>query len=419
MLVAIWRIAILMGLRSPGWVLAGSLLTLLTGAYLLLRTRLSRPWAIAGAAACMVFPPVLAWDVQVGVDAWFAALAIFGFGCLARATSVVGRGRVVYLALAVAAAFLVACTRLTAVPVSFLILMGVCLTAVGGRRLPRWRLGLLGTVGAVVSTGVVAALITGLDSGVLHTGQASPAQGTYIYDLAAMSRAEAVVLFPADVYPAQTLLPLRQRSSTTTADPIEFSTTPLIVGFPLQGARYASLQHAWLQAIERHPGAYLHARLRFALHLLAIDAPAFYPHEVGPPPPGDAWALANPSAHDAAMSYVSEFTDTVQLELPWAYAILLTVSLAWFGRRRSAADRVNALLALALLVYLGVMVFALPSAVYRYIYPIVAGGTVLTLIVAVEVAATLVTRRRPRLSATTPQTMTADAFSVRPPLQQD
>jgi hypothetical protein len=409
-LVAIWRVAYLIGLRSPGWVLAGSVLTLLVGAYLLLRTRLARPWAVVGAAACIWFPPVMAWDVQVGIDAWFAALAVVGFGCVARATATSGRARVAYLAVAVVAAFLVGCTRLTALPVSFLMLTGVCLVAARGRW-PGWRYGLGSVACAGASTVIVALLVTGIDDAVLHTYQPSAAQGTYIYDLAALSRAEGVVALPADVYPGQLLDPLKQLSSTTTADLLEFAQPPLIPGFPLHGARYASLQHAWVQAVERHPGAYLHERFRFALRLLAIDAPAVYPHEIGPPPPGSLYAFAHPELHRAVMRYVSEFTDAVQLESPWAYMVVLIMSLAWFACRRTAVARIQSLFALGLLVYVGVMVFALPSAIYRYVYPVVCGSIILGLIVAVEVATALVTSRR-RLTSTT-RTIGADAVPVR------
>ncbi|MBV8463830.1 MAG: hypothetical protein JO368_11080, partial [Acidimicrobiales bacterium] len=116
LLSALWRGPYLLGLRSPGFVLFGSLMCLQVGLYLILRVRFGRVWSVALSSACLLFPPITGFAVHNGRDAWFAALLVAAFGLLTRAARTEGRARGWALALSIVASLLVAAARQNAYP---------------------------------------------------------------------------------------------------------------------------------------------------------------------------------------------------------------------------------------------------------------------------------------------------------------
>src|SRR5262249_12722042 len=149
------------------WVLAGSVLTLLVGLYLLLRVRMARPWAVLAAVLVFVFPPVLGFDVVIGTDAWFAALIVCGFGFALRWAGARGGSRALSAAVAVACASLAQAARSTAMPAVLALLCGVALVTVA----PRWQgwRRLLGTAGLGIAGAIVIfGSVLGLQRYVLH-----------------------------------------------------------------------------------------------------------------------------------------------------------------------------------------------------------------------------------------------------------
>jgi hypothetical protein len=374
---AIWRVLILIGLRSPGWMMAGSLLMLVVGLYLVLRTRLSRALAVAAAAVIAAFPPVLGWDVEIGTDSWFAAAFLCGFGFAARCARTHGRDRWISAALAVMCALLAQAARPTAAPAVLALLTALALTLLPAAVMG-WRRAPAAFGGAAVATVTVVGVVLGVQYGVLRASQVHPEQGTYDYDLVAMSIAQDQVLLPSDVYPKQQVTYLSSHSGTSG----DLDISPLLFGahqaiaIPVEGQELGSLQVAWWAAIRGDPSGYLNERLNSALRQLTVTtAPSAVYY--GPPPPGYGFTTGFPAMEGLGMVLVGAGSapDATggPLQRVWVYVLVL-VAAAGLGWRRQP-DAILPLLGVAALTYTLVVLLLSPGVTYRYMYPTVTAGT--------------------------------------------
>src|SRR5206468_2745235 len=111
---------------GPGYMLAVQILSLVLGAYLVLRNFAS-PWIASIAATLLLaFPPVLSTVVQIGRDAWFTSCVLLMFGAVFSVAKTDGRVRQGWIAAAVLLAWLALTTRQNAAPV---VLVGTVLLA--------------------------------------------------------------------------------------------------------------------------------------------------------------------------------------------------------------------------------------------------------------------------------------------------
>jgi len=385
-LSAMYRLIWLIGLRSPGWVLLAGVLTLAVGFYLILRLRLPRTWSVALATLCLVFPPVLSWEIQVGRDAWFTAFLVCGFGLAARAWQTRGRSRWAWIAGALIFAFLANVSRQNGVPAVLVLCCALAFLALGSVR--SWRRTL------VIATGVVTTLaLLGMQTGIeaaLQTQDLHPDQVVYIYDLAMMSRDEGKVLFPTALYPSQNLQPIVEHSTTASIDGILFGPTSIIL-IPLPAKQYGELRSAWVEAITRDPEAYVRERAAEVLDLLNVTGTPVWITQYPEFDPGYSALL--PPVNSAAMSYVLAFAQNGNnafggvIFTAWVYVLFLLAAAVWFLRRRTAADWIPGLFAVALLLYVAALGVLAPGVIYRYVYPAIAGTTVLAaLLVGVALA---------------------------------
>ncbi len=377
-LSALWRGPYALGLQSTGWILALGAFTLLVGLYLVLRVRLSRPSSAIVAMLIVAYPPVLAWAVHVGRDAWFAALLLCAFGSAARAARTQGRARTVSIAAALVFAFFAGAARQNALP-ALLVLFTVLAALLLPHRVRRRSV-------LAVGAGVAATLIlfvgqTAIVRWVLDATPLHGEQATFIYDLALMSKDQNRVLLPRDVYLQQDISQIEKLATPQTVDHLLFSADP-IVRIPLTGRAYESLRDAWGSAILDDPVGYLRVRLRAGAGLMAIDRPSFWVYQHPPAPP--EYSPAFPMLHQKATDYLN--LSTVErnnlnggpLYTVWIYVLAL-IGMAFVLARRAGPDRIVAGLAVGAVLYLAVLVFVAPGWVYRYAYPVVVVGTVIAL----------------------------------------
>jgi hypothetical protein len=394
---ALWHVAIQLGLRSPGWMMAACALTLLVGLYLLLRVRLSRPLAVLGAAAVFIFPPVLSFDIEIGTDAWFTAMILCGFGFAACCARTQGWSRAASALLALTFACLAEASRPTAAPAVLTLLFALTLVLLAPR-LGGWRR-LIGAAGlGIVGTALIAGSLLTVQRQVLHAWEAHPEQTTYEYDLIALSIKEQTVLLPREVYPRQDVAYLAQYAGSASVIDIsplywgDHAAIPPIVG----GRALNVLQHSWLTAILDHPYDYLRFRLHTALWHLTIRAPASGVYYTGPADAmGYTFTMPHPTLHRLVMNYAAIGTTGLAtggpLQTVWVYVLLLLLvpvvaALAW-RRGRRPADAVLALVSVALLLYTLEILFLAPGVTYRYMYPAVTTATVLFLLLAADAVA--------------------------------
>jgi hypothetical protein len=400
-LSAMYRVIWLIGLGNPGWVLLAGVLTLAVGFYLVLRVRLSRPWAVVVAILCMAFSPILSWEIHVGVDAWFTGFVLCGFGLAARAWSTQGWSRWISFAGAIVFAFLVLAARPTGLPTDAILCSALAFLALS--RIRRWRrtlaigTGIVATLGLVGTQDVIEASIRTAD---LHVDGV-----VYIYDLAMMSHIEGRVLLPSDIDPAQNLGEILKYSDTDSIDGLLFGPTSFI-SVPLTVQQDRSVRAAWIDAILHDPAAYIKERVEMTLHETMITEPAYWVTQSPQFNPGYSALL--PGLNTLGMDYILKFTQGRNnavggvIFTGWVYLLLLLAAAAWLLKRRAPADRVLGLLAAALLIYIAAVCAASPGVVYRYVYPSVAVATVLTallLAAALPAGAGRIRRIRPKRGA--------------------
>jgi hypothetical protein len=390
-LEALWRIPYLLGIRGPGWLLPVGLFTLLAGFYLILRCRLSRPVSTVLAIACCLFPPVLTWAVHVGADAWFAASIITSFGLAARCFRTKGWSRTISVVGSVWFAAIALAARHNAVPAVLVVMIVLSALALDGvdvryRKLTVFALGAIATLGLyVVEAGVQWA--TGTES-------THPAQSAMVYDLAQLSKEEHRVLLPRSVDPGQSLSALEAGTTVRQIDGLLFVADPP-VRFPVEGATYSDLKSAWERAILHNPAGYLSERLRLGLWMLSIGHPSYWLFS-----PPHSFAQYSPKYHTIdnwGYDYLSVFTfgpgseTGDQLYDGWIYAAISVLGAVILLRRR-ATERVVGAMCVALLIYLFVLEFSGPGELYRYVYPLVAAGTVVAVVLLSYPVEALVSR---------------------------
>jgi hypothetical protein len=388
-LEALWRIPYVLGLRSPGWILPVGIFTLLLGFYLVLRVRLSRASSTVLALLCLLFPPVLTWAIHIGADAWFAAGIICAFGFVARFARTTGRARIVSAAGAVWFAGIAMAARQNALPavlVLFIALAAVAVPTHARRRIITvLGLGVLATVGVfLVEAGIQAAI---------GTRSTHPVQGTFIYDLAQLSKDEHRVLFPRSIDPGQSLTAISSRTTVYNTDGLLFG-KPHVIAFPVEGKQYAALEKAWKSALVHYPSGWLAERGRLLLAMFSIGHPSYWLYD----PPTAAYPPHFPSLNRDGMHYLSALAVGRDKESGdflydgWIYGLILLVGsgVLW---RRTPAERVIAGLAITMLLYIVVLAFAGPGELYRYVYPMVAAGTVVLVLLLAGFVKAMAQRR--------------------------
>lgn len=395
---AMWRGLLLIGLRSPGWMLAGGVMMLLVGLYLLLRACMSRSLALIAAVVVLVFPPVLSFSIVIGTDSWFAGSILCAFGFASRSARTQGSARSVSAGLAVVFGFLAQAARPTALPAVLALLSAIALVMLGPA-FAGWRrvlaviaIGSLGTI-------LVFAAVVGGQRFVLHASVTHPEQTTYEYDLVGLSIREHHVLLPPDIYPRQDLVYLQRLGTTggfVDLNPLlwgGYAVIPPIV----EGAKFDDLQQAWLKAVREHPDDYLRHRLYSSALQLGITGPEMYVYYTTPYP---EWSgpMLFPQIEARIVQYTAIGTTGYfggPLQLVWAYILALIVFAAVNLHSRRRTDVVLALLSVAMLLYSVEILFLSPAITYRYIYPAVTAGTVLSVVlVASTVSRLLRTVRR-------------------------
>jgi len=383
-LEAIWRIAILAGLRGTGWVLLIGLFTLLIGFYLILRVRFPRWLSVMVSILCLIFPPVLTWAVHVGADTWFAAAIITAFGFAARSARTTGLSRVASVVAAIWFAGIAQAARHNAVPA--VLALFITLAALSTPARARRKKTVVCAIG-IMATLSLLLVVAGVQWAT-RTRSTNPVQATYIYDLAQLSKEEHRVLFPTSLDPSQNYAALYQDTTVYNTNLLIF-TKSATVKFFLNRHQFDQLQKAWESAVLHHPVGYLRERGRLGLWMLSIGHPSYWLFNVPLPHYPPKFLTANKDGYQyltyLAQGYQHEYGDF--LYDGWIYALLLVVAAIELWRR-TRCDRVIAGLAVGMLLYEVVLEFTGPGELYRYVYPMVAAGTVIFPVLLVDLIST-------------------------------
>ena len=383
-LEAIWHPFITHGI-GPGWILVGQLVLVVASLYVLLRlvTR-PVPAALIVLVICLS-PPVYGQLGKVGRDAWFLALLLASFACASRYVCGSPRFRWLWLAGTIAFAWFYADVAPEcrfrdrdraragggadpAETVSAPRCAAVVVSARGARR--RWRRHARdrGTQKLVdKAIGVVPVYRTA---------------DLFVYDLARLSRAEHRNLFPASVVPNRALGPIETHSS-------EVSMVPMIVGpghpvpFPYTKKEYGELRHAWITAIEGNPGDYLDDRFTNFLAESSISQQSVYAYHLVIDPNPWGYHTTFPWADRIANDYEQPFINLVTtngrfLYTVWAYLLACVLAVIAAARRLTRRTAVFGALALSALTYQISLALLLMGNDYRFEFPSVVIGELVT-----------------------------------------
>jgi len=375
LLSALWRVPYMLGVTSPGWVMAATVFTLLLGLYLVLRVRFGPIVSTVVALVCLAWPPVLSWGIHVGRDTWFVALLLAAFGFAARLVRMGRPQRWFNLVASLACAFLCAASwQIALVP------LAVLFVVLAAHLLPRMRGRRLVAVGAAV---VTCLAVYGVQQGLLaalHTASKYPQQSTYVYDLAQLSKAEHKDLIPPQlrVKGRPTFAVIENEVKVGTYDPLVFGPGRVIL-FGLDARQESILQHAWTTAVTGDLGGYLKERADLLWAQLAITEPSFWTWQSHPDPRG--YQPLDGGLHADGLQWLENFSAGGNLRGDamydvWAYLLVSTLSIPYLLWRRRGADGVVAALGVAMLVFTVALFFTTPALLYRFAYPIVVVGTV-------------------------------------------
>jgi len=368
-LEAMWRLAYLAGLHSPGWILWASMFTLLVGFYLILRARFSRLISTIIAGVCYLFPPVLTWATHVGVDAWFAAFLVSSFGFALRSTRKRDSAKVFCITMALILIFLCeAATHNALVVIPVLLFIIAALTLPRHLRHRNFAVCMI----AIIGTAALYLAQYGIEWKIA-TKSTNPVQTVLLYDLALMSKAEHKVLLPKSIDPGQNLSTIDKLAYPQTMTALLFGKTA-IVNVPLEGAQYNDLVHAWERALIHYPTAYLSERFRTLTQLFSMGTPSYWLYD----PPGvlPQYPIKFTSLDNFGVRYLSSMSlngNNLEGDIfydIWIYMLLLTVAIVILIKR-NIESRVIAALAIAVLIYAIVSAFVVPVVMYRFVYPVV------------------------------------------------
>ncbi len=377
LLAALWRGPYLLGLQSPGWVLAAGVFVLLIGLYLMLRIRFSPPWATTIALLVCAYPPVFSWAVHISRDAWFTAFFLCAFGFAARIVRTGRDHRSFNVAACLIAAALADACRQNVLPSLVVLLVVLVAALIPAGRPRRWLVSIvsgvaLGILLFVVQLGALSAI------GTTHL---HPEQSTYTYDLAQLSKMEH-----KDLFPRQDLI--RGRNTGAALDAVEPGTYDVLVWgskpvikFPLKERSVGVLRSRWESAIVHDPAGYLRERLALAEAQLAITRPSLWVFEWPPDPTG--FRPVSSTLRTVGVDYLKPFsindnnTTGGPLYTAWVYVLLLGISIPILLRRRRAGDWVVASAAISMLIYEVSVFFTAPDLEYRFAYPMVVMATVI------------------------------------------
>lgn len=376
LLSALWRVPYMAGVRSPGWILAAAVMTLLIGLYLVLRTRFGRVASTIGAILCCSWPPVLSWAVHVGRDLWFTAFCVCAFGFAARAVRMGPSQRRFNVAATVVMGCLCCATWQIAL-VPLLALFAVVAGIVLPRRMRHRRLAVCGA--ALAACVALFGLQTGIEKAI-GTKSTYPQQSLFVYDLARLSTMEGKILLPSDV-----VVPNSNAKRTLLHVPtggypdLVFSGHP-VVDFLINAHQEASLQHAWIHAIVHDPLAYLDQRTDLTLAQLSITEPSLGIYQI-PNSPTKRFRALSTTLQSDGIDYLKFFTSGADRHGDiifdvWIYGLILVAAVPILLKRREPCDLVVVGLACAALLLAVALFFSISTMAYRFSYGIVAVGTV-------------------------------------------
>jgi hypothetical protein len=390
-LMALWRPWYDLGF-GPGWLVALTIAVVAVSSYTIFRLSWERVPAALAAAATLAYAPVLGVLGVVGRDAWFVALVLGCWACLARGSArPPGRARTAWLAAAAVACVLAVAARqngLVIVPV-------VAAAVVWLYRLDRPRASTrsagaraAGTLAAasLMLVGVVAvqrAVYVALDVASWH-----PEQGAMLYDLFQLSEREHELLLDPSYYPGQDLAALEEA-----AEPFRYNSvlapliqTPGNFWYPVVGTSYERLRSDWLDAIADHPTSWLSVRWELYRRVIGISGPpagAFHPYVIDNPP------SSRPSLSSAPtrwmMKYLGRFTPSARpdggpLHRAWPYLLVTAVAVVRLAARHEHRTRaLLALLGVASLLYNLAWFFVAMEDQYRFVYPNVVLAVVIVI----------------------------------------
>jgi hypothetical protein len=410
LLSELWRVVYPLGVNA-GWILAGTIITVMAGSYLVLRAALGRIGAALGAAIVALLPQNFGSLGLIGRDIWFTALLVLAFGLLVRASQRTGRVQIALFAAALGVAVLAQASRqnaITAMVVFFAAAAFFAYTRWGAGwrwaerlRSTRWR-----RVGGYAVGGVLASVLV---AGAFAIGRPAfgvqsqhPEQWLYIYDLAELSQREDRVLFSRSVFPAHDLAVLEQRSARDNVVPLVVPPDPPLVT-PLPEAEFDRLSSDWREAVLDDPLEYLDVRWDLFMRQVAVTQP---PTQIYHPVIDGStlgYQIRFPDANNAAKDYVEAFADDNLngnlLHATWLYLLLALGAAVVLLRSREPALNIVGLMAVAVLLYQLGLFLGATGVGLRLEDP----ARIMALLAAIVAGSYLIGRRRAR----SPETVAA------------
>ncbi len=380
LLIGLWHLVWPLGV-GPGSILVVQVTVFVGGTYLILRGLFAGWIAALLTAVIALSPAVFGMLGYLSRDTWSTALLMATFGLLAWSLREGARGSRLLVVSALAASWLTLASRQNAVA-AVAVANAAIAWQVLGPRLPRRAfagLMVVASVGGILTIGMFASQVA--VSKLMGVRDVHPEQYVFIYDLELLSHDLHRNLFPADVMPRRDLATIEQYYNIDSVNPLLFSPDPPVRS-PLADGPLRSLRRAWKRSIADQPVDYLKGRWRLWLRQVSLTREAdFIYHPVVDPNP---WGLQVrfASLDEAAGDYVEFFADPRTLDggplhRVWVYLLLDVVgALALIRKKMRPAQRVVAMLALAVVAHQAGLFLGAMGTQYRFQFPAVVVGLV-------------------------------------------
>ena len=373
-LMSLWR---LVWFIIPGtwYVLCAAVSLFVLATYVLLGIAFDRRGALLATTAITLSPLVLGYLGVLSRDTWYLALTLSAFAALAKAVAEHGRRQIVLAASALAFSGLAMAARQNGFPVVLVVSFGVLgilrpRFSRGRRHLWLLRLGLALGATAVLAGGQLIYMRVALQVVPAH-----PEQTVFLYDTIGMSLRDGEMLLPPEVFPAQDLAELRQRTSVASIDGALFN-QPVLIPVPVAGNLVDDLREIWFDAIRDHPAVYLDTRWDLWLQQIGWSADVLWIQH--PFVDRNPWGYRPtfPELEQRANRYVSSFASSPSLEggsvhKVWFY-LLLDVAGLLYLKHRDRQRQVLGMMCLTALLYEATFFFGAMGNQYRFSLPAVA-----------------------------------------------
>jgi hypothetical protein len=387
----LWRGLFLVHL-SPGFVLLGTIITILLAIYGLFRVRLGR-WASCIATILLsIYPPVFGFLGSLQRDTWFTAFGLSAYAFYFRSRRAQFPTTYWWLtAVAVSAWFGMAARQNGFVFLLPVLAMTIYSVA---KDYPRLRRGahirrnpstptrrvlvgaVVGSLVLVLAFAVSQSILTYRIIGAAHT---YPSQAVFEGDLATLSVRTNTVLLPSFVYPAQSLAVLKKHYSPYGSTfllegpdhPLVSTTKTAVFPSLVDASEETKLRQDWEHAIANHPGAYLKLRWKQWTALIAWSGPSYEPYHPGIDQNPWGYRPNFRTLERLAIDYERHFNppplEGGPLFRTWIYllmVILVGVDLA--RRSREAELRLVGIMALAAAAFYVEYLFVNPGLGFRF-----------------------------------------------------